>query len=151
MHPISPEKYINLEVMENNPVYFGEALEICRRFGLIPIMRLCNNYDEELIIQFYTTVHFGGEDDKTLTWMTKDQVLTAHWSEFATLIGYPIRPNNGWVCHNKDNASPVDVLSPLYIPGWGTAGKVAHLQPTDRKSTRLNSSHSGESRMPSSA
>ena len=72
MHPISPQKYINLAAMENNPVYFGEALEICKRFGLTHIMQLCNNYDEKLIIQFYTTVHFGGEDDKTLTWMTKD-------------------------------------------------------------------------------
>ena len=30
-------------------------------------------------------------------------------------------------------------------------GVITHLEPEDRKSTRLNSSHSGQSRMPSSA
>ena len=33
----------------------------------------------------------------------------------------------------------------VFVPGTGVANKL------DRKSTRLNSSHSGESRMPSSA
>ena len=32
-------------------------------------------------------------------------------------------------CHTQDQASALDVLTPLYIPGWGTPGKVAHLQP----------------------
>ena len=58
-NPVCPQKYINIGAMENNLVYFGEALEICRKFGLLPIMKLCNNYDIDLIVQFYTTVHFG--------------------------------------------------------------------------------------------
>ena len=40
-----------------------------------------------------------------------------------------------------------------YYPGWESTGYVINYRDweTDRKSTRLNSSHSGESRMPSSA
>ena len=37
------------------------------------------------------------------------------------------------------------------IHRWGTDAQKAKYLPEDRKSTRLNSSHSGESRMPSSA
>ena len=38
-----------------------------------------------------------------------------------------------------------------WMMGWFTTVKQKPFVPSDRKSTRLNSSHSGESRMPSSA
>ena len=51
-----------------------------------------------------------------------------------------------------------NVVFPVLVPGeeWEEVRAVAGIKPvnnyiSDRKSTRLNSSHSGESRMPSSA
>ena len=41
LHPISPQKYINLATMENNHVYFGQALQLCKKFGLLPQRQWC--------------------------------------------------------------------------------------------------------------
>jgi hypothetical protein len=34
----------------SKPEYFGEELEICQEFDLLPIMQLHCNYDEDLVI-----------------------------------------------------------------------------------------------------
>ena len=48
--------------------------------------------------------------------------------------------------------SPLDGEITLYLPDQGCTRSCAFsMIESDRKSTRLNSSHSGESRMPSSA
>ena len=52
-----------------------------------------------------------------------------------------------WEFDREDNDTP---YSPIYIRNL-THVKTLKMTDEDRKSTRLNSSHSGESRMPSSA
>ena len=69
-------------------------------------------------------------------------------------------------CNNEENLvvpeganQPVDVMMSVALPGPGTRAAMGDLQntanngdpATDRKSTRLNSSHYQQSRMPSSA
>jgi len=103
---------------------------VVRTFGLIKIMKHRQNFDEGAIAQFYTTLHMDTNlVDITMKWMTKNQLLTAKWSKFADLLGYPILPGkgaNGWRCHfNK--ASEPEVLEPLYIEGWGVCGQTNHL------------------------
>ena len=44
-----------------------------------------------------------------------------------------------------------DDVKPVYSTGRGLTEEVVRQISADRKSTRLNSSHSGQSRMPSSA
>src|SRR3954471_21604879 len=89
--------------MESKLEYFGEALEICRKFGLIPIMEHHQKFGETSIAQFFSTLHMETDPiNGTLKWMTKNQLLTATWSEFGALLGYPISPKkgaNGWRCH----------------------------------------------------
>ena len=60
---VCPQKYINLEKMTKNPAYFGEAYDICSRFGLLPLMGLHENYSDDLVAQFYSTVTFHGDND----------------------------------------------------------------------------------------
>ena len=58
------------------------------------------------------------------------------------------------VCHEWNRiCTPIlygDIILPIYKEGPGISQSLLH-RTLDRKSTRLNSSHSGESRMPSSA
>ena len=64
---------------------------------------------------------------------------------------------NGSVGHHVSPPHPVPVPIPQHSPPNGVNGvsraaiTMPHVEVPDRKSTRLNSSHSGESRMPSSA
>ena len=68
-----------------------------------------------------------------MIWMTREKKFKSTWEEFAELLGYPIQEEeeaNGWKVHIQPNASKPDVLAPLYIPGWGKVGNIAHLTPT---------------------
>ena len=86
---VCPMQPINLEHMleARNKEYFEDAFWVTEKMGLHPLMKISQQYNIELIHQFFATLVFGNTPDI----------------------------------------------------------------PLDRKSTRLNSSHSGESRMPSSA
>ena len=87
-NPVPEQRYFDIEHMRKHQAYFGEALEMCERFGLLPIMEVKCDYVELMIAQFYATVHFGTDDVRTLKWMTKDKVLTSTWGRFAELLGY---------------------------------------------------------------
>jgi hypothetical protein len=56
--------------MCKNPEYFGEALAMCEEFGLLPLMQFTQNWDEDLVVQFYSTVYFTEDEDKTIKWLT---------------------------------------------------------------------------------
>lgn len=66
---------IHLEHMTKKPDYFGEALSICEEFGLLRIMDFNQKFDVELVAQFFATVHFGNEEVRTVTWMSRGKVL----------------------------------------------------------------------------
>jgi hypothetical protein len=114
--------------------YFAEAMQICEEFGLQPLMEFNYKYDDYLITQFYATIHFGDDEDRRVTWMTRDVVLSASWCEFGRLLGYDIpelceEDASGWRCHEEDFPSKKDVLAPLYIPGYCKPGFSAGLLP----------------------
>jgi hypothetical protein len=76
--------------MRKNPEYFGEALAMCEEFGLLPLMQFTQNWDEDLVVQFYSTVYFTEDEDKTIKWLTNGRLLEATWVEFGASLGYPI-------------------------------------------------------------
>jgi len=128
------QHYINVDFMRKNSDYFGEALSMCEEFGLLPLMQFSCHYIEDLITQFYTTVHMETNEERTLTWMTNDRVMTAPWKEFAAAIGYPengaSHPSEFHV-HLMENPMKKDVLAAHhYIVGRGIAGQQADLLPT---------------------
>ena len=63
------------------------------------------------------------------------------------MLGFLADPNTGK--NRRDDSVSGDAILAAFIPTFITA--LITLAILDRKSTRLNSSHSGESRMPSSA
>jgi hypothetical protein len=103
------QHHINVDHMRKNTEYFGEALAMCEKFGLLPLMEFTQNWDEELV-QFYTTVFFTENEQKTIKWLTNGQLLEATWSKFGEALGYPILDTsidadaNGWRCHDSEFA-----------------------------------------------
>ncbi|KAK1646189.1 hypothetical protein QYE76_063994 [Lolium multiflorum] len=80
-------------------------------------------------------VYFHEDDARSITWMTRDEVLTTTWSTFGQILGYPLPENceddrdSGWRFHGHSNASTKDVLEPLYMPGRCKLGFTSGLQP----------------------
>jgi hypothetical protein len=105
------QHHINVDHMRKNTKYFGEALEMCEEFGLLPLMEFTQNRDQELVVQFYTTVFCTEDEHNTIKWLTNGQLLEATWAEFGEALGYPILSTfmdvdaNGWRFHEFDNAS----------------------------------------------
>jgi hypothetical protein len=129
------QHHINVEYMRKNSEYFGEALAMCEEFGLIPLMQFVHNWDEELVVQFYSTVYFTEDDDRTIKWLTNGRLLEATWEEFGDSLGYPILDTskdedaNGWRCHYSDYVDHKDTMAPLYIWGHENPDKTSTLAP----------------------
>jgi hypothetical protein len=128
------QHHINVDHMRKNTEYFGEALAMCEKFGLLPLMEFTQNWDEELV-QFYTTVFFTENEQKTIKWLTNGQLLEATWSKFGEALGYPILDNfvdadaNVWRCHDSEFASNKETMAHLYIRGYGVPGKTPNIDP----------------------
>ena len=82
-------KWINMHHMrkEAHREYFGEALDLVEQFGIEHIISFHKDYDPEILAQFFASVHFHPNEERTMTWMTNGRQLTATWKEFMTLLG----------------------------------------------------------------
>jgi len=127
------QHFINMDHLNANLGYFGEALAICEEFGLIPMMKFEQDFDEKLVAQFLATVHFGTETERTLTWMTKDKKMSEKWSEIAIMLGYEdfgsflyndFDDTHFRVHHTGEQAVEVEKLLPLYDPESAVTWKV---------------------------
>jgi hypothetical protein len=127
------QHHINVDHMRTNHEYFGEALAMYEEFGLLPLMEFTQNCDEDLVVQFYSTVYFIENEEKTIKWLTNGWLLEATWANFGDALGYPIidtsveEDANGWMFHDSDFADHKDTMAPLYIHGHGVPGKSANL------------------------
>jgi hypothetical protein len=108
-------KSINIEHMEKDRAYFGEALDLCMQFNIVPIMTFNYDFDADLVAQFFATVWFGTGEERTMIWMTHGRQLRATWGEFMRLLGYPdeglkkplgLRPHHEGGPAHKDNLLP---------------------------------------------
>ena len=111
--------------------YFQEALAICEEFDILKLMGIQCDVDTQLLHQWYATIHFGTDDRRTITWMTRDKRLSAPWSEFCAALGYHengIQTPVGFRPHGGCASAP-SLLQPLYIQGRGIAGSSKDLKP----------------------
>ena len=121
---------IDTDYMERHLGYFGEAIAICKEFGIYDYIGLQQNFNDHLVMQFFATVHFFSDEPRRIKWMSKDVILEAKWSEFATLLGLV---ENGFelneaaqqqffrINYNSNPMKP-EVLYDLYIQGRAMVG-----------------------------
>ena len=64
---------VSLEFMRVDLGYFGEALDLYDQFGITGIISFNKDFDAELVAQFFATVYFSTNADRTMTWMCHDR------------------------------------------------------------------------------
>ena len=92
------------------------------QFGIEHIISFHKDYDPEILAQFFASVHFHPNEERTMTWMTNGRQLTATWKEFMTLLGVPdeglttpqgVRPHANPESANKNKLMPYLVQKSL--------------------------------------
>src|SRR3954463_14143596 len=66
--------------------YFNDVLWICEKLGLYNLMELHEDYNVHLVQQFYATVVFGSDLDRTMVWMSGTTRCTTTFHDFANII-----------------------------------------------------------------
>ena len=115
-----PVQWIDLAHLQRNPDYFGEALSLIDKLGIKEIITFKRDFDPDVVAQFYVTVHFSPDEERTMTWMTGTQKMTGSWSEFMKFLKVDfqgadnplgLRPH----APSSSTATPKDRLQQLYV------------------------------------
>ena len=137
--PIRPMAPIDLDHLSHQE-YFEEAYNILDKMGLLHLMTIKCNYNEHLILQFYSTVVFCKDEPMTIKWMTGLEYCESTWPKFAEILGYEIgvgrRLHSAAADHDKNQMD--ELYGANGIPGTTTGllplyAKLVHLL-RDRKS-----------------
>ena len=85
------------------------------QFGIEHMLTFHKDFDPEIIAQFFASVHFGVNEERTMTWMTNGRQLSATWKEFMELLLIPdegldtlvgVRPHANSDSDNKNKLMP---------------------------------------------
>jgi hypothetical protein len=123
MHPIDL-------TFRKSKEYFVPAVQVVERLGLTGLLNCQCDYDPQLIVQFYATLDFEADDDRTFKWMTGTYFCESVFTRFASLLGYPFNGPMNPVGHRLHTPLPVDknLFCDLYGPNV-VPGQVAGLLP----------------------
>ncbi|KAE8776862.1 hypothetical protein D1007_50444 [Hordeum vulgare] len=81
-----PVQWVDMNHIKKDPAYFGEALDMVEQLHIEELITFHHDFDPEIVAQFFLTFHFHPDDDRTMTWMTNGEQLSATWKEFMALL-----------------------------------------------------------------
>lgn len=123
MHPL------DLEQLSSRPMY-AQALAVTEELGL-HLMQLRCPFNIHLVMQFYATLAFDGNDARSFYWMSGTTQCKSNFYEFASLLGYPFQGANnpiGTRLHVVGVTPDKNKLANLYGPN-GVIGTTSGLLP----------------------
>jgi hypothetical protein len=92
---IAPQRAIDFRYIKDNKEQFVNIFETCDRLGLVEIIEFKHDYNEQLVIQFYSTLFLEKNDSRHFWWMTEDKEYRAPLSEFVAALGIKmVDPND---------------------------------------------------------
>ena len=100
---------------DKHHAYFGEALDLVEQFGIEDVISFHLDFGPEIVAQFFASVHFHPVEERTMTWMTNGQRITATWKDFMDLLQVPdeglntpvgVRPHANPESANKNKLRP---------------------------------------------
>jgi hypothetical protein len=71
---------------KNNCPAFTEVIATCEHHGIKDVMELKYDWNDEVILQFYSTLYLDEKTSK-LFWMTDDEIYSDSFIRFATILG----------------------------------------------------------------
>ena len=63
-------QWIDLAHLQPNMDYFGDTLSLVDKLGIKDIITFKTDFDPTAVAQFYVTVHFSPDDQRSMIWMT---------------------------------------------------------------------------------
>lgn len=111
-------QWIDLNHLQRDPLYFGEALNMIQQLGIEDLITFPYDFDPDIVAQFYVTVHFHVDVDRTMTWMTNGEKMSGSWIEFMKLLNVPdevLHNPVGLRPHANPGATPKEKLMPFYL------------------------------------
>ena len=81
-----PVQWIDLAHLQRNMDYFVDALSLIDKLGIKEIISFKTDFDPNVVAQFYVTVHFSPDDERSMVWMTGTQKMTGTWREFMAFL-----------------------------------------------------------------
>ncbi|KAK1649922.1 hypothetical protein QYE76_067727 [Lolium multiflorum] len=88
MRKVRPMQAINVDLLAVNN-HFEDAIWVTGRMGLQDLMKIQCDYSPELIKQFYATLAFRKDDERTMEWMSGSTHCVANLRRFASILGLP--------------------------------------------------------------
>ena len=67
----APHKQVNTESLRDNDHLYPGVYSALGRLGLISFVTFNHPYNEDLAMQFFTTLFFSNDSARTLTWMSE--------------------------------------------------------------------------------
>ncbi|KAK1629283.1 hypothetical protein QYE76_003598 [Lolium multiflorum] len=132
MKKVRPMQAIDVELLSRND-HFEDAIWVTERMGLHKLMKVQCDFSVPLIKQFYATLAFKKDDDRTMQWRSGSSPCEASFHKFAQLLGYPFE--GGHHLHGPQRTDK-DVLYDLYDKN-GAVGTITGLLPIDGQLLRF--------------
>jgi len=114
--PVCAQKVLDFPHMRTHP-YYVDAVWISERLGLHGLMQFKQDYNISLIYQFFATVVFDTNEERTMTWKTGHVECKSNFIEFAKILGYPYDgasvPSGVWM-HSEVRESDKKKMAPMY-------------------------------------
>ena len=97
--------------LRKDRAYFGEALDLVEQFGIEEFITFHMDFDLEILAQFFASVHFHTDEERTMTWMTNGKRMSTKWKEFMEMlhvrdeglnVPVGVRPHTNPVSANKN-------------------------------------------------
>ena len=79
-------QWIDLAHLQRNMDYFGDALSLIDKLGIKDIITFKTDFDPTAVAQFYVTVHFSPDAQRSMVWMTGSKKMTGSWTEFMQFL-----------------------------------------------------------------
>ena len=124
MKKVRPMQAINVDDLAVNN-HFEDAIWVTGRMGLQDLMKIQCDYSPELIKQFFATLAFKKDDERTMEWMSGSTHCEATLRRFASILG--LSAEGGRRLHGPQKTDK-NVLFDLYDSS-GAVGTIKGLLP----------------------
>jgi hypothetical protein len=128
---VAPQTVMCMDHLSDD--YFADALWICKRLGLVPLMTRQQDYNIQVIQHFFSTLVFGQQDTVDFYWMPETLLANLPWWSLGpcwdmSTVVQMIPPMGKGCMHVEGVQYSKKKLAPLYASEEFEAGKAKGLK-----------------------